>query len=85
MIFDSVKKLLGLDPNDRALKHYSGLTDIINSYTQDIHAMTDESPFSRTQGSGSGQGNSRRPRRRYARSVRNRPRSQQQNYRLEAL
>ena len=42
MIFDSVKKLLGLDPNDRALKHYSGLTDIINSYTQDVHAMTDD-------------------------------------------
>ena len=42
MIFDSVKKLLGLDPNDRALKHYSGLADIINSYTQDIHAKTDD-------------------------------------------
>ena len=42
MILDSVKKLLGLDPNDRALKHYAGLTDIINSYTQDIHAKTDD-------------------------------------------
>ena len=42
MIFDSVKKLLGLDPNDRALKHYSGQADIINSYTEDIHAQSDE-------------------------------------------
>ena len=42
MIFDRVKKLLGLDPNDRAIKHYSGLTDIINSYSQDIHAKTDD-------------------------------------------
>ena len=42
MIFDRVKKLLGLDPNERALKHYSGLTDIINSYTDKVHSMTDD-------------------------------------------
>jgi len=42
MIFDRVKKLLGLDLNDRAIKHYSGLADIINSYSQDIHAKTDD-------------------------------------------
>ena len=47
MILDSVRKLLGLDPNDRALKHYAGLTDIINSYTQDIGAMSDEQLRSR--------------------------------------
>ena len=42
MIFDSVRKFLGLDPNDRALKTYSGLVDIINSYTDNIHSMTDD-------------------------------------------
>ncbi|MBQ7221147.1 MAG: preprotein translocase subunit SecA [Synergistaceae bacterium] len=41
-MFDNVRKFLGLDPNDRALKTYSGLTDIINSYTDNVHAMTDE-------------------------------------------
>lgn len=42
MIFDKVKKLLGLDPNDRAIKHYSGLVEIINSYSQDINSKTDD-------------------------------------------
>ncbi|MBQ7170547.1 MAG: preprotein translocase subunit SecA [Synergistaceae bacterium] len=41
MFLDRVKKLLGLDPNDRALREYSGLVDIINSYSQDIHAKSD--------------------------------------------
>ena len=41
MFLDSIKKLLGLDPNDRALQKYSGLVDIINSYSQDIHAKSD--------------------------------------------
>ena len=40
-MFNGIKKLLGLDPNDRALKKYSALVDIINSYTEDIHAKTD--------------------------------------------
>ncbi len=40
-MFNGIKKLLGLDPNDRALKKYSALVEIINSYTEDIHAKTD--------------------------------------------
>ena len=50
MLFDSVKKLLGLDPNDRALKHYSALTDIINSYSDGIHSMSDDEIKSRFSG-----------------------------------
>ena len=47
MFFDSIKKLLGLDPNDRALQKYSGLVEIVNSYSDDIHAMTDSEIKSR--------------------------------------
>lgn len=42
MIFDSIKKVLGLDPNDRALKKYTALVEIVNSYSEDIHAKSDE-------------------------------------------
>ena len=42
MILNSIKKILGLDPNDRALKTYNGFVDIINSYADDIHSKSDE-------------------------------------------
>lgn len=42
MIFDSIKKALGLDPNDRALKKYTALVEIVNSYSEDVHAKSDE-------------------------------------------
>ncbi|MBQ6971046.1 MAG: preprotein translocase subunit SecA [Synergistaceae bacterium] len=47
MFLDSVKKLLGLDPNARALQKYSGLVDIVNSYSDDIHAESDSGIQSR--------------------------------------
>ena len=47
MIFDSIKKALGLDPNDRALKKYTSLVEIVNSYSDDVHAKTDEEIKSR--------------------------------------
>ena len=47
MILSGIKKILGLDPNERALKKYSGLVDIVNSYTENIHAMTDDEIKSR--------------------------------------
>lgn len=47
MFLDSIKKILGLDPNDRALKKYSGLVDIVNSYSDDIHAKSDSEIKSR--------------------------------------
>lgn len=42
MIFDSIKKVLGLDPNDRALKKYTSLVEIVNSYSDEIHKKTDD-------------------------------------------
>ena len=47
MIFDSIKKVLGLDPNDRALKKYTSLAEIVNSYSDDVHKKTDEEIKSR--------------------------------------
>lgn len=47
MIFDSIKKALGLDPNDRALKKYTSLVEIVNSYSDDVHAKSDEEIKSR--------------------------------------
>ncbi len=47
MIFDSIKKALGLDPNDRALKKYTSLVEIINSYSEDVHAKSDDEIKSR--------------------------------------
>ena len=41
MFLNSIKKFLGLDPNDRALQKYSGLVEIVNSYSEDIHAKSD--------------------------------------------
>ncbi|MBQ3402033.1 MAG: preprotein translocase subunit SecA [Synergistaceae bacterium] len=41
MLLDSIKKLLGLDPNDRALQKYSGLVEIVNSYSEDVHGKSD--------------------------------------------
>ncbi|MBQ4432474.1 MAG: preprotein translocase subunit SecA, partial [Synergistaceae bacterium] len=41
MFFDSIKKLLGLDPNERALQKYSGLVEIVNSYSDSLHAKSD--------------------------------------------
>ena len=41
MIFSSIKKILGLDPNDRALKTYNGFVDIINSYADDMKSKSD--------------------------------------------
>lgn len=61
MFLDSIKKLMGLDPNDRALKKYSGLVEIVNSYSDSIHAKSDgeiQSRFNelRTQVADSGAG-----------------------------
>ncbi len=47
MILNSLKKALGLDPNDRAVKKYSGITEIINSYAQDLKAKSDSEIRSR--------------------------------------
>ena len=47
MFFDSIKKLLGLDPNERALQKYSGLVEIVNSYSDDVHAKSDSEIKSR--------------------------------------
>ena len=41
MFLNSIKKFLGLDPNERALQKYSGLVEIVNSYSEDIHAKSD--------------------------------------------
>ena len=49
MFLDGIKKFLGLDPNERALKKYSGLADIINSYSEDIHSKSDDEIKSRFQ------------------------------------
>ena len=40
-MFNGIKKLLGLDPNDKALKKYSALVEVINSYAEDIRAKSD--------------------------------------------
>ena len=42
MILNSLKKFLGLDPNETALKKYSGLVEIVNSYAEEIHAKSDD-------------------------------------------
>ncbi|MBQ4401926.1 MAG: preprotein translocase subunit SecA, partial [Synergistaceae bacterium] len=47
MFLNSIKKFLGLDPNDRALQKYSGLVEIVNSYSEDIHAKSDSDIQSR--------------------------------------
>ena len=47
MIFDSIKKVLGLDPNDRALKKYTSLAEIVNSYADDVHSKSDDEIKSR--------------------------------------
>jgi len=47
MFLDSIKKILGLDPNERALQKYSGLVEIVNSYADDIHAKSDSEIKSR--------------------------------------
>ena len=47
MFLDSIKKFFGLDPNDRALQKYSGLVEIVNSYSDDIHAKSDSEIKSR--------------------------------------
>ena len=41
MLFDSLKKALGLDHNDRAIKKYSAIAEIINSYSQDVKSKSD--------------------------------------------
>lgn len=41
-MFSNLKKILGLDPNENALKKYSGIVDVINSYADDIHSKSDE-------------------------------------------
>ena len=47
MLFNNIKKFLGLDPNENALKKYSALVDIVNSYAEDIHAKSDDEIKSR--------------------------------------
>lgn len=49
MFFDSLKKLLGLDPNDRALQKYSALADIVNSYSDGLKSKSDGEIKSRFQ------------------------------------
>ncbi|MBQ7665077.1 MAG: preprotein translocase subunit SecA, partial [Synergistaceae bacterium] len=46
-MFDSIKKVLGLDPNDRALKKYTSLAEIVNSYADDVHSKSDDEIKSR--------------------------------------
>ncbi len=47
MIFNKIKKFLGLDPNENALKKYSALVEIINSYADEIKAKSDDEIKSR--------------------------------------
>ena len=47
MFLDSVKKLLGLDPNERALKKYSELVEIVNSYSDIVNQKSDDEIKSR--------------------------------------
>ncbi|MBQ7196898.1 MAG: preprotein translocase subunit SecA, partial [Synergistaceae bacterium] len=47
MLFNNLKKILGLDPNENALKKYSAMVEIINSYAEDIHAKSDDEIKSR--------------------------------------
>ena len=47
MFFNNIKKFLGLDPNENALKKYSALVDIVNSYSEDVHSKTDDEIKSR--------------------------------------
>ena len=42
MILNSIKKFLGLDPNETALKKYSAMVEIVNSYADDIHTKSDD-------------------------------------------
>ncbi len=41
MFLDSVKKLLGLDPNEKALQKYSALVEIVNSYSESLQSKSD--------------------------------------------
>ena len=47
MFLDSVKKLLGLDPNERALRKYSELVEIVNSYSDIVNKKSDDEIKSR--------------------------------------
>ncbi len=47
MLFNNLKKILGLDPNENALKKYSAMVEIINSYAEDIHTKSDDEIKSR--------------------------------------
>ncbi len=40
MFLESIKKFLGLDHNDRALRKYSALVDIVNSYSDSVKALS---------------------------------------------
>ncbi|MDR1741598.1 MAG: preprotein translocase subunit SecA [Synergistaceae bacterium] len=40
-MFDGVKKFLGLDPNENALKKYRGVVDRVNDLTESTEAMSD--------------------------------------------
>ncbi len=42
-MFQSLKKALGLDPNDKALKRYAGLVEKINALEPEYETMDDES------------------------------------------
>jgi len=41
MFFNNIKKFLGLDPNENALKKYGALVEIVNSYAEDFKAKSD--------------------------------------------
>ena len=42
MMLDGIKKMLGLDPNDRALKQYWSVVEQVNAFTSEIESMKDE-------------------------------------------
>ncbi len=42
LILNTIKKILGLDPNDRALRKYNELVEIINSYDDDVKSRSDD-------------------------------------------
>ena len=47
MFLSSIKKLLGLDPNERALQKYKALVEIVNSYSERLHSISDSEIKSR--------------------------------------
>ena len=42
MIWNTIRKALGLDPNDRALRKYEGVVEQINELSEELEARTEE-------------------------------------------